>query len=98
MVSHFFRNNKYLWNIILDHEGNDQDDDKLVKPSVVLKLIEEAFESDAVIWEFHFFSKAPIPYFLIKTSKNLWVFLRTDREAQEFKREMALNKNYVGCH
>lgn len=81
-----------FWGFSLTRDGILSKDIKKLLSRTVNKVVEEAFEQN---WELHWLPN--IPCIFIKTSKEIWHFLPTKREAQDFKRNLVFSKHYPCC-
>lgn len=92
MSGYFGETNKEFWGFSLMKDGQLGNKVKKYSPLLVHKIIEQAFEQN---WELHWVPS--IPCVFVKMSKEIWHYLPSQREAENFQRNLVFSKHYPCC-
>jgi hypothetical protein len=94
MVSHFFGRNKYFWSFSTSDNVELKESISKVSGSVLKKIIDYSFEE---CMELHHLPNIDFPCLFIKTPQSTWYYLNSEEEAEEFQKNLNLDKNYPYC-
>jgi hypothetical protein len=83
---------KELWGFSLTHCGKVNKDVRKFLSHTVNKVVEESFENN---WELHFMPNSQCIF--VKTSKEIWHFLKSRQEALDFKMSLVFSPHYPCC-
>jgi hypothetical protein len=92
MTGYLGEDNKDLWGFSLTSDGLEGKRVKKYPSEIVKKIVDQAYENG---WEFHFLPR--IRCLFIKTSAEIWHYLPTQREAEDFQRNLVFSKHYPCC-